>query len=289
MKKSTNKKLKALWCVDVLSKNMSLERHATTFLKALGKGLQLEIHPVFIENDLFYKAGPLHDKAKKNFQSFVERSQKIGLKKPKLLSNITSAYSVRDQVNTLLEYAKKGRFQLIITHTSNRKGLAKFFLGSFAETLMLKSQTPLLILNPKSRSTNKIQRVLYPTDLSQESKKGFKKVLELCQLWGAHVTLYHKLMDPPKIFDKKQMDHFAHQNRLENWIQMALKYQVKMKIKIEKNTSSISKAINDTSKKEKAQLIAMVTRSGELETLMVGSSARNVMREAQLPIWIVHS
>jgi nucleotide-binding universal stress UspA family protein len=55
----------------------------------------------------------------------------------------------KEEVSALLELARARDAELIVAGTHARKGLARLFVGSFAETLMRASEIPVLIVNPR--------------------------------------------------------------------------------------------------------------------------------------------
>ena len=80
----------------------------------------------------------------------------------------------------------------MVLGTSGRKGWDKFMLGSVAEQIFEQVNCPVLTVGPKAvRKTAPpaIRHILFPTDLSLESRAGLPYALSLAQEYQATLTL----------------------------------------------------------------------------------------------------
>lgn len=71
-------------------------------------------------------------------------------------------HSIRQAVARTLEYAKSEKVDCIALSTHARGGLGRFFLGSFAETLLMQSALPTLVVNPSCPWQVPFSRILCP-------------------------------------------------------------------------------------------------------------------------------
>lgn len=81
----------------------------------------------------------------------------------------------------LLNYAHESNADLIAVSTLSRKGATRFLFGSFAETLVLQSDIPVLILSPKTQFAGPLSEILFPTDLGETSKETLERVAEMAK------------------------------------------------------------------------------------------------------------
>ncbi len=88
------------------------------------------------------------------FETLEKLVQRISKKLETSLKDVkaTSKFNIVKAINAadaIVDYAKKKKSDLIITATHSRSGLSKFFLGSVAEKIVSRSQTPILLLPNK--------------------------------------------------------------------------------------------------------------------------------------------
>lgn len=65
---------------------------------------------------------------------------------------------VESVADVLLEHAKSQRAELIVLRTQAKRGLARVFLGSLAETLLKRGDLPTLVLTPKGHAHKLLPR-----------------------------------------------------------------------------------------------------------------------------------
>lgn len=142
----------------------------------------------------------------------------------------------------------------------------------------------------------KIQKILFPTDFSNESKPAMELAVELAQKFGAHLTLLHVWTDPlyigavgnayalaPEVLAQAQeeAEHALEKLRLE-----VAKAGVPVKaITLEGIAADVILAMAHS---QNMDLIVMGThgRSG-LKRFFLGSIAEQVLRAAECPVLTV--
>lgn len=146
---------KIIWAIDPYqSKDHELVRDAHELTAWFGKDDVNRIKPVFVLTSgvrllPFGTFRKLLPELKKEAQKKLDHSQKllasVQMSKPKLL--IHPSEHVENIASTLLNYAKQEEVDLIALRTRGKRGLARFFLGSLAETLLKRATVPVLVLN----------------------------------------------------------------------------------------------------------------------------------------------
>ncbi len=295
-----------IWAVDALAEDKKLQDKIVKFLKVIAPSLDCEIEPVFIltpdqlkvEKKAFpAKAGTLHIEAEKRLNDWMKKVKIKGLLPPTIM--LSSDYSLRSGVKALLEEAKKKGATCIAASTLARKGASRFLLGSFAETLVLMSDIPVLLVQPKSTVGTKVSKILFPTDFSENSKRAFQQAAQFAKSVGAQMLLFHQIeylnaytMEPlggiPNYQQYFNEDKLQKTKLGNSWIEEIGKSGVKGKFLLGQKAAFSAEAILAVAKKEKPSLIAMASESGAVLATLLGSTTRQVLRHSTVPMWIVH-
>jgi nucleotide-binding universal stress UspA family protein len=92
----------------------------------------------------------------------------------------------------LLKIVGQSQIDLVVAGTSGRTGLRKMLLGSVTEEICRDVTCPILTVGPGLVQTDApFKRILFPTNLSELSKKTVPYIAMLAQRFGAQVTLLH--------------------------------------------------------------------------------------------------
>ncbi|MCB0367004.1 MAG: universal stress protein [Bdellovibrionaceae bacterium] len=309
-KKAATKNL-VVWAVDPFSKNEESMTKAMAVLKSLSKGGLTPIQPAYVLSpDNFNFTGDFSGPWLKKFEpkvlaamdAVISRLGLPGVAKPEILVNKQA--SMTGDVKKLLGYAHKQKAEVVVMNSHARTGLARFFLGSFAETALMETKTPLILVSPESKKVDGIKKILFPTDLTKGNKRAFKKVIDFCKHHNAQLVIYHKLPDPiePMIqtgvymagggwvsvqqFIEKESDTREKESR--KWVEEAAKAGVDAKFYIEEKPGFITDSINQYIDTHGVDMVAVGSKSGPVASVLVGSVARQLVREAACPVWVVH-
>lgn len=222
-------------------------------------------------------------------------------KKPKILAH-GSTY-VRSDVKTLVSYAKKIKADLILLSTNARIGFMRQALGSFAETMILESKVPTMIVNPKAEVTLQPGTILFPTDFSNSSWKAFQQVVGFAKATDAKVKIFHQYQG-----EQQAIPHsvtYFHSNRwlkgnslqdkdfqkikvkLSKWLNWSKKQNIKCDHIIKFGLKNIADATRELARKERVWMIAMATMTGSITSTFLGSNARSLVRSARCPVWVL--
>lgn len=300
------KKVKRIiWALDPFAKEGALQRLVLSAVDSLTKGEVVEIEPVFALYGYFWGNDtdtPFLERVASRGQKEVDSIAKRKLSATLLPLNVLAdpEASQSDAINTLVEHAKVSGAQWIALASHGLKGPKRWILGSFAESLLLKSDVPLLIVNPRWAKVSPFKMVYFPTDFSAQSKEAFRQVLELAQDQKLSITLFHKLITVPvytmelgwvsyPYLDKAYMEMKGDLDKeAATLIEEAKKAGVKAHFVMDtKMGRSVSDALLRIVKK-KPGLIAMAAQSGAARANWIGSVARSVVRNSPFPVWVVH-
>jgi nucleotide-binding universal stress UspA family protein len=302
---------KAVWAFDPFESDGETHRTVARTLVSLTRKINCSIKPVYVlspdELNVQMALGGPWVKQYLPSSEEVMRKSLTRIKRPKLQEPeviFEPAVSLQRSAKALLKYAKSADADLLVVGTHARKGIARALMGSFAETLMLQAKIPLLVVNPGTRP-RPLKNILFPTDFSAPSKKAFEHVVRFARALNAKVTLLHVVPHPiepvfqsgvyllgggwvsaPELIRKGEEDR----HRIaEQWIESAAKSGVKAAVTFESGRNGVRQAVLARAKSSGAGMIAMAAESGTVASALLGSIARQVVREATCPVWILRA
>lgn len=292
--------------IDALADNSKIETHCLETIQALTRNSPAEVEPVYVlspQRGIMPFAAmypPLQFYAKDAMQALAERLKLIP--SPKLMPLKILDQAVASTVGAVTEmsrYASETKTDLIVAGTHCRKGLSRFFLGSFSETLMLHSRTPLLLVSAHTASSAKFKSVFFPTDFGKTSDRVFPRVIALSKSMGAKLTLYHRgfkpllpvtaITSPADLIAPTEVEKDIAEKRLGSYLKMARREGLVADAIYDLSGSSESEAIIKAAQTSHADLIAMAAQSGSVASTLIGSTARQVIRGATRPVWVLHA
>ena len=277
-----------IWAVDPYCEANS-QAPVIQLLKTLRRKTNCKIEPVYVVspsapslirefNDLPF----FLSKAEKDLGAMLKRRKVTGFSKPKIL--VEKSSFLRKSVRTFLEYAEKQNADAIVVASRASKGAARFFLGSFAETLVLKSRIPVIVVNPKAPKIMDIKSILFPADFTKASWESFNKVVDLARLFKSKITVYHFYQGDPSDISAEKL-----KAKIETRISYAKKHGVKCDGVVQAGVHNVGDCIVKIAKARNKSLIAMAGHTGEFASTIVGSTARRVIRRAHCPVWLLHT
>lgn len=296
-----------LWAVDISAPEPRLQHAVAGALKALTHGKKIAIEPVHVlSSSQAGVATEVFDKNLKHFErpaeqklrKWISKVKLPGLVKPSLV--IWKGVYLRSDIDALMKHARSQGADLIALTTNARQGLSRFWLGSFAETLLLHSRIPLFVVNPRCKVPKRFKRILFPTDLSASSRKIFEKIVSVAAFLEAEIILYHWMLPyqertgltlaPSMFYEITERERQrSRKEKLGEWVSWAEKQGAKVQVRINDRKASASEAILSEARRLDAAFIAIASQSGPLATVIVGSTVRKVVRHANCPVWVLHA
>lgn len=304
-----------IWALDAFEPPGELMNTAVATLKRLATQLEAGIEPVYIltpgQINLSTEFSEMSSiPITENYRPAAVKALNETLKDqpiPNLLPAhvVTSDVSSSSQAAEALSlYALERGAEAILVSSHGRSGLGRFFLGSFAETLVLHSQVPLVVVHPHLKVTEKFKKILFPTDFGPISESSFRKVVDLAKNFEAKVTLFHSVPYPIEpvlqsgvyLLGGGWMPIHAYlgneverrQRRADAWARWA-KHQKGVEVEplLNAEGGSISELTIELAEKQSFDLIAMAAQSGPISSALIGSVARQVIRHSPCPVWVL--
>src|SRR3972149_5931975 len=296
-----------VWAVDPFPEDRTLQLRT---LKAVGvfRGRSdISIEPVAVVSPDGLRIAPgvflapgmrYQQQARDTVSKWVAASRIANVSAPTVL--VQDTRSLRQTVGTLLRYARKTRAALVAVSTHARTRLDRFVMGSFAETLLLHADIPLLIVNPSVGDLRDVRRLLFPPDFSAGSRSAFQAILPVAKRHRTTVTLFSQceylvpetaaqVRSVPAYQQFFERDVAAKRAKGRAWAAVAGKRGGTAKGASGQHPGFVPESILAAAKASKASLIAMASQSGTVAATVLGSVTRQVVRQARCPVWVIHT
>lgn len=201
-------------------------------------------------------------------------------------------FSTTEAVDGLLAKAKSEKCDLICLYTHGNKGLKRFILGSFAETAIHRSKVNLLVASPKSKFSPKLKNILFASDFGPTSKKQLSSVVQLCQQTKARLTIFHAAQPIYEWSLDEESPHVISYRKKVNTTKAEMEKAcdtagIDCTVLIRSEFRSPTELALSAAKKSKAELIVVGAKTGPIAALMGGSVTRQIVRNGELPVWVL--
>ncbi len=133
----------------------------------------------------FYEAE--YEAATKELDNILHSPQLAGIKSNAVVQSGILGDALLDEIN-------QNNIDLVVAGTHGRTGFRRLLLGSAVESICRVATCPVLTVGPDHPSSKiKVENILVPTDLSEESLRSLPFVARIAGAYGAKVTVLHVL------------------------------------------------------------------------------------------------
>lgn len=305
-------KINIVWAFDPYSENKETWLGTLSLLDQLKDSSQeLIIHPIYVlgqemvhwvSNITPPKLDLVQPKILEVMTEKLNSLNRNDFALPKVL--ISDGFNSRDDIDTFSEELKKIQPDLVVLNTHQRRGLKRLLMGSFTENFLLKCQFPALVIPPNLKFTNKISKTLIPSSLKDKEKVFFKDFISGKMGIKTNVVLYSKVFHPIDTFASSavsalggswvSLEAFSQEvvieriKKGEEWSAEAKKQGVSVNVKVDDSPKDFAENLLQVALEEDVQMIALPSFSGRAEAVLLGSNAREIIRQSPLPILIRH-
>jgi nucleotide-binding universal stress UspA family protein len=197
---------------------------------------------------------------------------------------------------TIAETAKQLGADLIVMGTRGLTGLKHVLLGSVAERVVRTAPCPVLTLKSDGAAFTRPQRILVPTDFSEQARPALDLAIELAREHGASihvlhayelptsVTMAYGIAVPQSVWDGVQE---AAAKELAKVVERVKSAGVPVTSQLV--TAPAADSIADAATAQRSDVIVMATRGlTGVKHVLLGSVAERTLRIAPCPVLTVH-
>jgi len=185
--------------------------------------------------------------------------------------------------DALLDEINKNKIDLVVAGTHGRTGFRRFLLGSAVEEICRVATCPVLTVGPElpGVATN-FNRILVPTDLSDESMRSLPFVVRLASEYGSSITVLHVL---PEETANNPDAKILSEPIYKNMVHLFKPHLGALKTDFVMESGETADTILKVAAEKGADLIAMGIRNAFLHGLHVRTSvAYRVIAAANCPV-----
>ncbi len=301
---------RVLWAFDPYTDISETWKRSKEAVTALQKGEGVQVEPVYVMGaDQLDWVGHLEAPQLAKIKPYVQKAMDSRIKQLEmdLLPSVileNGENSRKADIDLLLSHAKSTGADVLLINTHAREGVKRFFMGSFAETLALKSNIPVLFVTPNSHAIESLNKVVFPTNFSAESFDVFRSFLEQYSGIVKEVVIHNKILRPINAFAESSITAMGgswiapeeyltqeaqrREELAQDWVNAAEGLGVKATIEVDEELGDVSDSIEETCKKTKADMVVVGSFASALEAALIGSIARQVVRQADIPAMVFH-
>ena len=193
--------------------------------------------------------------------------------------------------DALTEMIKRHDIDLVVVGTHGRRGIKRFLLGSVAEEIFRSSPCPVLTVGPHvARASQEIslRRILYPTDLSNESFTAAPYACSLAREDSADIIVLHVLPQISATYSGMKVLAKAFQDEMKKLIPADAERGCHPDFDVE--SGDPAETILRMAKERKADLIIMgIRRARPLTSHLEADTAYRVVAAAECPVLTVRN
>jgi nucleotide-binding universal stress UspA family protein len=166
---------------------------------------------------------------------------------------------------------------IIVMGTHGREGLRRAFLGSVAESVIQRSDKPVLTVRSIAdrRRPSGIARILCPVNYSEVASRAFQHALLLASAFEAELTVLY-------LEEEGEVDHSAEMHRLREWVSDV---PLTMRATLLVDHGEAAAQVNDYALRHEIDLIVMGVQHKRRDTItVIGTTTATLTRHAPCPV-----
>jgi len=231
--------------------------------------------------------GVLHDKREKQLQEFLRENTHDAIEMVRVVDDGIAADSI-------LALAENQGADIIVMGTHGRRGFDRLTLGSVTERVIRKASCPVLVVHRptpdliasgRKHDPLHLNRILFCTDFSENSRRALDYATSLATEYDAELTLLHVLEGAPQAAQPEAVAKATAQ--LERLIPAGGHGPGKIRTRV--CAGKPYEQIIGVTLESQTDLVIMAVRGrGALNLAVFGSTAHRVVQLDPCPVLVVH-
>ena len=304
-------KLNVVWAFDPYSDINDTWQASLGVIDNLKENNDVTIHPYYVlgqemvhwvSNVTPPKLELIHPKVQEAMNNRIASFNRSDFADPKVL--ISEGFSTRDDIDFFNKELKSLNPDLVVMNSHQRSGVSRMFMGSFTENFLLKCQFPTLVIPHDMKFSQKITKTLIPSSLNDKEKVFFDDFVTGKMGFSGDLILYSKIFHPIDAFATStatvlggswvSIEAYSQEAVLERmktgdvWAEEAKAKDINVTVKVDDSPLNLPESIMELVEKESVNMIALPSFTGKAEAVLLGSNARDVIRQSTVPVLVRH-
>jgi nucleotide-binding universal stress UspA family protein len=290
-----------VWAVDPFEESGPVRTHVEDSLRALVRRTKARVLPIHIFS--VSETSPNVDPAIAALKLYLQRAAIPGCLEPCVLFESMTSRSRAAEL--LLDRALTEGAELVVAGSHGRSTWARWLMGSFAESLLLRAPLPVLLISRRALPLTGHWNTLFATDLGQPSRRLFEESLPLLRRFGGKLTLFHSAPNPIEpvvqsgilllggawvpVHPYFARDTEARNRKLRAWANHGQRRGVRVLPRLISEPGSVAGHAVRCVEDVHADLVVAAPHGGPIRSAIAGSVARQMARQLDVPLLILHS
>jgi nucleotide-binding universal stress UspA family protein len=303
--RDSNASPRLAWLVNLFGDPAEQHAHAAAVLRATAARLGAHVAPVYCLSQgapelASLPEGERADAARSALSALLE-TYHLPAAPPIVLELDDPDPSLRERVDGLAARLRDEPLLFAVVHTHSYSTLDRLFIGSFSERFFTRAPLPVLVLNPHVTNPDTYDRITFATDLSDESREAFSRLLPIARGLSAAVSIEHQIrVSELGVFMSGTGSREQYQRELAESRLRAEASAAELRVQAEEAGVRATVTIHQQSASESdgqgyeeraadgdVPMLAISAHSEQPWPASIGSTARWLMRHAQRPVLVL--
>ena len=194
----------------------------------------------------------------------------------KEFENIEAYVRFSENKTDLNDFAEEFQADLVITGSEDLDSFDTFLFGRKEEKIIRKTDIPVITIK-KDHKDQPMQSIVLAVDIEEQDLEGIRPVKELAESLDAMIHLVYVVTDSNESSNGsiKKLDSIAQENGLTQYTVNTVNY------------SDVEEGIRNFARKKQSAMIAVMSEGkGRLHRMIFGSTAHELVRDANLPVMV---
>lgn len=267
--------------------NLNCQVQPVTVIPKIENGFPYRIKQFFFQSDS-------EEETELKLSEYLNKLPTKDFLKSKII--YSSSGSNIKMASDLSNYSKETNAVIIVAGSRMKKTSNPFRLGGFAESLISFSQTPILLMQPKTIFKKNKKVILLPCSLKIDSELMISETAPYVSNLDSKIILFNQIEMPTiSLRDNKNNNLSTKAREVKlNRISELQKISNNLRQKgiqsshiIIQSRSDVGSQIIDVAKKNHADLIIVTNSVGLIQQTLLGSIARDVITSSKCPVLVI--
>jgi nucleotide-binding universal stress UspA family protein len=217
---------------------------------------------------------------------------KISLSHHEIFTVNLETSSLTKTVDKFIQLSSQKKYDFIALFSNSRTSNTLLSIGSFTESIIHRAKLNLIILNPKVEINKNIKKISFAMDFEKNNEDAIEFVINFCKKNSCRLEIiYHANLfyDWNPVAPSKRMINYRKKvnEYKEKLGELLQKKGINFQFRILSDIRSTTEIILQEAKNFHSNLLIINARKSRINSLIGGSTTRNLVKSSNLPLIIL--